>query len=203
MAQVLLLVAPRDFRDEELFDTMAELEHAGHRCVVASRAAGKCKGARGGAVVATVAHADADASGYDAVVFVGGTGAHTYFDDAAALGLARDAWEANKVVGAICIAPTILARAGLLADKRATVFGSEVEALRAGGAHYEGPGVVTDGSIVTASGPDQARAFGKALVKALAAAAAAATASTKSTTATTTTTTAPADQSPSIDMRSG
>ena len=101
------------------------------------------------------------------MVFVGGPGARTYFDDSNAFSVARDAYEADLIVGAICIAPAILAGAGLLADKRATVFDTEVRALRSGGAHYEGPGVVIDGKLITASGPDQALAFGKALVRAL------------------------------------
>jgi protease I len=167
MARVLFIVAPEDFRDEELFDPKAELERVGHTCVIASRKAGMCSGVRGRKTVAKVALADADPSDYAAVVFVGGPGARTYFDDPVALGLARDAYEGDKVVGAICIAPAILAAAGLLADKRATAFQTEARALRAGGAHYEGPGVVVDGKLITASGPDEAVAFGRALVRAL------------------------------------
>jgi len=167
MARILFVVAPEDFRDEELFEPKAELEHAGHTCVIASRRVGTCTGLRGRRTVAKVALADADANDYAAVVFVGGPGARTYFDDSAAFSLARDAFEADKVVGAICIAPTILASAGLLADKRATAFYTEARAVRAGGAHYEGPSVVVDGKLITATGPDQALAFGKALVRAL------------------------------------
>ncbi len=167
MSRVLFVVAPKDFRDEELFEPKAELERAGHTCIIASREAGTCLGSRGRRTVASVALRDVDATNYSAVVFVGGPGARTYFDDSLAFAIARDAFEADLIVGAICVAPVILASAGLLADKRATVFDTEVHALRAGGAHYQGPGVVIDGKLITASGPDEAIWFGKALVRAL------------------------------------
>jgi len=70
-------------------------------------------------------------------------------------------------VGAICIAPGILARAGILKDKKATVFPSEIETLKREGAHYSALPVVIDGKIVTADGPEAAEGFGKALVKTL------------------------------------
>jgi len=71
------------------------------------------------------------------------------------------------VVGAICIAPGILARAGILKGRKATVFPSEIEALKRNGAFYTALPVVIDGRIVTASGPEAAEEFGKALVKTL------------------------------------
>jgi len=65
------------------------------------------------------------------------------------------------MVAAICIAPVILANAGLLKKKNATVFKSEIAAIEAKGAVYSGSGVTVDGNLITASGPDQAKQFGK------------------------------------------
>ncbi len=167
MARVLMVIAPRDFRDEELFDTRAGLERAGHTCVIASSAARTCSGTRGRRARATQAIDQVDTAEFDVVVFVGGPGAAVFFDDPAALEIARTMHRQHKVVAAICIAPTVLARAGVLRGKRATAFESEIGDLRAVGATYMGPGVVVDGSIVTASGPDRAVAFGKAIARLL------------------------------------
>jgi len=167
MGRALLVVAPRDFRDEELFDTKAELEHAGHTCVIASHTIGRCTGIRGRTTRAEIAIDEVDVGDYDAVVFVGGPGARVFFSDAAATTLARAAYDAGKVVGAICIAPVILALAGVLHERRATAFPSDIAELRYGGARYAGPGVTSDGKVITASGPEHAVAFGKALVRAL------------------------------------
>lgn len=168
MGRVLMVVAQERFRDEELFETRAVLERAGHACEVASRSAGDCSGVRGGHVDATLALGAVDASRYDAVVFVGGPGAQGLFDDADAQRVAREAAEAGEVVAAICVAPVILANAGLLRGRRATAFHSELGALSARGAALQGEGVVVDGRIVTASGPAEARAFGRAISTALA-----------------------------------
>ena len=72
------------------------------------------------------------------------------------------------MLGAICVAPVILARAGVLAGRRATVFPSERSVLLARKALPQKQDVVIDGKVVTASGPAHAASFGQALVQLLA-----------------------------------
>ncbi len=165
---VLMVVAPSEFRDEEFAEPRALLERAGHRVVVASRSAGPCRGTLGATVQATLALAEVHADRFDAAVFVGGRGAETYFDDPEAHRVAVAFARAGKVLGAICIAPAILARAGVLAGRRATVYPSERAVLQAHRALPQRQDVVIDGRIVTASGPAHAAAFGRALVQVLA-----------------------------------
>jgi len=167
MSRVLFVIAPRNFRDEELFETKAVLESHHHRCTIASETPGICEGARGRSVSATKAISAVDTRDYDAVVFVGGPGATVLFDDPAARHVARAMYDEGKTVAAICIAPTVLARAGLLRGKRATSFPSEENELVNGGAQFCERGVVVDGTIVTASGPSEAHAFGVALSREL------------------------------------
>jgi putative intracellular protease/amidase len=71
------------------------------------------------------------------------------------------------VVGAICIAPTILARAGLLTDLDATAFPTERDELIRGGAHFVADPVVGAGRVFTANGPGSAELFGWRLAAAL------------------------------------
>jgi protease I len=78
-----------------------------------------------------------------------------------ALRLAREADEGAKVLGAICLAPVILANAGVLRNRRATVAGTEARTIEAAGATYTGPGVTVDENIVTANGPKSSTAFGQ------------------------------------------
>jgi protease I len=162
-----MIVAQDHFRDEELFQTRAAIEGAGHSCVVASHSPGLCSGTRGGTANADTSIDDVDVRLFDAVVFVGGPGARSFFTNSTALRIAREANRAAKVVAAICIAPVVLANAGLLRGKHATAFSSETPLLEQAGAAVQRPGVVTDGNIVTASGPEVARAFGMAIVRAL------------------------------------
>jgi protease I len=162
-----MVIAPAVFRDEEYEHPKEVLEARGAMVVTASRSAGTCTGKLGAMAEATLPLADADAAEYDAVVFVGGSGAETYFDDPIAQELARDAHALGRVVAAICIAPSILARAGLLDSVRATAFGSQEDDLRRHGARWTGSPIEIDGRIITANGPAAARDFGVAIADAL------------------------------------
>jgi len=168
-----MVIAPSNFRDEELLDTKRVLESAGVNVMVASRTTAESRGMFGALARPNIALDRARAADFDAVVFVGGSGAKAYFDDRVAHSLARDAAGAGKLVAAICIAPSILARAGLLRGRRATVWddqgpsGPFVGNLRAGGATFTGEEVVRDGLFVTANGPKAAEKFGRMLVESL------------------------------------
>lgn len=163
MSHVLMVIAPEVFRDEEYAAPKEVLEASGTRVTTASLYTGTCHGKLGMSAEATVALGDAHATDYDAVVFVGGGGAQVFFDDPDAHALARDTAGLGHVVGAICIAPSVLARAGLLNGVRATAFPSQREDLIAHGAVWSDGPVEVDGRIVTANGPDAARDFGLAL----------------------------------------
>lgn len=69
--------------------------------------------------------------------------------------------ENNKIIGAICAAPFILGRKGLLEGKNATCFPGFEDELK--GANVLEDGVVTDGNIVTAKGAGVAWEFGAAI----------------------------------------
>jgi protease I len=164
LGKVLMVVAPKNFRDEEYQKPRQVLEQAGFEIEVASRGVLEAEGMFG-----TKAKIDKDITqinidDYLGVIFVGGTGAAVYFEDQNALNLAKTAFEKGKVVGAICIAPSILANAGILEGKKATAFSTEQENLTLRRAQYTGEPVTVDGKIVTANGPGAAEEFGKRLV---------------------------------------
>lgn len=71
-------------------------------------------------------------------------------------------------IAAICAAPTLLAREGLLRGKKATCYPSLVGELRDGGAKVQSRKVVVDGDIVTSMGAGTSAEFAFALVRLLA-----------------------------------
>ena len=71
--------------------------------------------------------------------------------------------EKGKVVSAICLAPVILANAGVLKGRKATVSGQEAKAIEAKGAVYTQPGVTVDGNIVTGNAPKSSKLFGETI----------------------------------------
>lgn len=170
--QVLMVVAPRDFRDEEYQEPFTALTAAGARVTVASKSVGKATGVAGTQVEATLAAAQADPKGYDMVVFVGGPGMVAYLQDPDFIKLAQAAGEAHKRLAAICVAPAILANAGLLKGVPATSWPDQLATLKAKGAvmQSEKAFVVSarHGEIITASGPEAAKDFAGELVRALA-----------------------------------
>jgi protease I len=156
-----MIIAPERFRDEELFITKEKLEKAGHTTVSASIAKGICRGSRGGFATATIALPEIQIQNYDAVVFVGGRGSKIYYANSDALRIAKEMYERGKVTTAICLAPVILANAGVLKGKKATVAGTEAKTIESKGAIYTGPGVMVDGNIVTGNAPKSSRLFGQ------------------------------------------
>ena len=167
MKSVLMVIAPQQFRDEEYARPRAILEERGAWVETASTRPGQCHGKLGMATKADLALRDADPADYAAVIFVGGGGAEVFFDDSAAHKLAQAMHEAGKVVAAICIAPSVLAHAGLLTGVSATAFSSQEEDLRAHGAIWTGKPVTVDGTIITANGPEASRLFGRAVAEAI------------------------------------
>jgi len=163
----LLVIAPETFRDEEYAEPKRLLEAAGVEVTTASVEPGACRGRFGLEVYADVALRDVDPASFGAVAFIGGGGAKVYFDDPEAHRVARGALDAGRVLGAICIAPSILGRAGLLVGVSVTSFSSEEADLVAHGARWTGRPVEVEGRIVTANGPESATLFGEELLRAL------------------------------------
>jgi protease I len=163
----VMIIAHRNFRDEELMEPKAALEAKGVKVTVACSRLAKAEGMLGAAVTPDVLLKDVKAADYDAVIFVGGPGASEYFDDATAHKIAQDAVAQGKVLGAICIAPATLANAGVLRGKNATCYSSQSRALEKNGAMYTRAPVQRDGKIITAEGPSAAGKFGEAIIEAL------------------------------------
>jgi protease I len=164
----VLIIASKNFRDEELFETKRVLDEAGVEMVIASTKTTVLKGMLGGKAKAAILVSELSVDDYDAIIFIGGSGAKEYFRSPVALNIAREAVDKKKVLAAICIAPTVLANAGVLTGVRATSFLSERVKLQKAGALYTGAPVERDGLIITASGPMASSQFGRAIADILA-----------------------------------
>jgi protease I len=161
MANVVMVIAPKMFRDEEYAEPKRVLESRGATVVTASVAPGECIGKLGMRATAEISVAEAATRTWDAAVFIGGAGAAVFFDDPAAHELARRTRDAGVVLAAICIAPSTLAHAGLLDGVKATAFPSQMEDLIEHGALWTGERVTADGLLVTGNGPEAATEFGE------------------------------------------
>lgn len=165
--KILMIIASNNFRDEEYRNPREIFEKDGAKVIVASSRKREITGMLGMKVTPDILLNEVNIDDYDAVIFVGGTGSSEYWDNKEAHNIARSAYEKGKVIGAICIAPITLTRAGLLQGKRATVFSSEIENLKNGGAVYTDESVSVDGTIVTGNGPTAAKEFGEKIAELL------------------------------------
>jgi protease I len=166
-SKILMVIAPDQFRDEELLTPKQVLSDAGAEVTVASTKMGEAKGMLGASVSPDIILADAHAKDYHAVIVVGGMGSPQYlWHDQRLHALVKEMNRDGKVVAAICLSGAALANAGVLAGKRATVWSmpESIKALKDGKAQYVEEPVVQDGKIITADGPSAAQQFAETIV---------------------------------------
>jgi len=162
MARILMWIAQKGFRDEELFIPLEHLRSKGHDVSVVSHRFGKAE-SKFGRIFDVDSLADQDISKLDAFLLVGGPGTYDYVDDDALHRAIREAYGSGILVGAICYSPNILARAGVLEGKKSAV--SSDATLTQEGAVCTGNSVEVDGRIITADGPESALDWAVAIDK--------------------------------------
>ena len=166
--KVVIIIASDNFRDEEFSNTKKALQEHGVDVTVASSKLSESHGARGLIKVKPeILVSKININDYDGITFIGGIGAKEYFNDTVTHKLATDAYAKGKIVSAICIAPVILANAGLLNKKHFNVWPSEVKTVEAKGGIFSSKPVVIDGNIITAQDVDAATEFGTKIAEKL------------------------------------
>lgn len=170
--KVLMVIAPEQFRDEELQVPRQAFEAQGWHVDTASTQTGVAEGMLGAkeniAKDLNMVEPDAQKGAYDAAVVVGGMGSPTHLWDNQQLHrILQAVHQHNKVIASICLSGGVLAKAGLLKGKQATVWEmpESLQALKEGGAQYTGQPVTVDGNIVTANGPEAAQAFANSVIE--------------------------------------
>lgn len=171
MATILLLIAQKCFQSKEYSDTKRTLEDAGHTVVTGSNERGFARSNMDEDVAVDVALRDVHISDYDGVFAIGGPGALTSLDNGETVRIMTEAKAGGTIpYGAICIAPRILLKAGLLEKVRVTGWDNDGKfgtLCENGGAIHELRPVMCDGRVITANGPQSAKEFGEAICRAL------------------------------------
>ena len=151
--KAVMIIAQSNFRDEELLKPKEVLEKNGVIVTVASSSLKESTGMLGAKVKPNILFTNINVADYDAVIFVGGSEQANIGITQLLIKLRMTQTMPKKLVGAICIAPVTLAKAGLLANKKATTYSSTVNDIKSAGAKYTGADVERDGNVITASGP--------------------------------------------------
>ena len=168
--KILIAVAPEKFRDEELAEPIAAFQKAGIEFDIASTRRGSCTGMMGAKTTATLSFDDVDPKQYEGLVIVGGAGSQTHlWGDEMLIPIVNIFHQRGKVLAAICLAPVVLARAGILKGKKATYYENPAsfKEMRIGKAVIVDTPVVREGRVITANGPSASKAFADEIVHAL------------------------------------
>ncbi len=165
MAVVVFLAT--GFEEIEAMGIVDTLRRAGIEVVIAGLQTGAIEGGHGVKVVPDRQIEEVNIEDFDAVILPGGSPGYVNLgNDKRVLDAVRKAFELGKVVAAICGAPSVLAKAGILEGKKATIYPGLETALA--GAKHINERVVVDGKIITSQGPGTALEFGVKLVEILA-----------------------------------
>jgi 4-methyl-5(b-hydroxyethyl)-thiazole monophosphate biosynthesis len=167
VSRVLVPLA-KGFEEIEAVTVIDLLRRAGIEVVTAGLGPGPVTGSHG---IEVTPDTDLDAvlgQAFDLVALPGGMpGAANLAADTRLLALLCQMATSGRITAAICAAPGVLAKAGLLAGKRATSYPGFLSAENAPGTILSEDPVVEDGLVITSRGPGTAMDFALALIERL------------------------------------
>ncbi len=164
---VLMVIAMKDFRDEEFKEPYDLFTKSGIKVTVASTDTTPAKGMLGMIVKPDITLEQVNPDSFDVLVVVGGTGCEALWDNATLHEIVQNFNDAKKTIAAICIAPVVLAHAGILKDMKATAYPAVKDEIGQCGATYTGTDVEVSGNIITCSGPKAAKDFATTILNTL------------------------------------
>jgi 4-methyl-5(b-hydroxyethyl)-thiazole monophosphate biosynthesis len=164
---MILVFLANGFEETEAVAPIDILRRNGREVVTVGIGEEVITSAHGVTVVPDVTEVDITMSDdIEMIVLPGGMPGTLNLEKSRAVQDALDYCAANgRFIGAICAAPSILGRKGLLKGRKATCFPGFEELLD--GAQFTGEPVEADGNIITARGAGVALEFGLKLVEVL------------------------------------
>ncbi len=156
------------FEEIEAVTIIDVLRRAGIEVLVASLDENALvEGAHGLIIQSTIELKNIDISGLDMIVLPGGwRGTHALAENENIIKILQEMNAKGKDIGAICAAPYVLYKAGVLGEKY-TCYPSVEEEIREEGYIGDGAMVVEDKNILTSRGPATALCFALHIVKKL------------------------------------
>jgi len=150
LKKVLVYLAP-GFEEIEAVTIIDLLRRANIEVTVAGINEKVVTGSHGITVISDISLEQVDPAEYDYLVLPGGQpGTNNLKNNTKVLESIKNFMQDNKLIGAICAAPTVLFQAGILEKRRITSYPSEKAVFTS--AVYEESSVVKDGNIITSRG---------------------------------------------------
>jgi protease I len=164
--RVLIFAGPL-FEDIELLYPLYRFREEGAEVVVAGLGDREYLGKKGHPVDVDTDVELVSSGEFDAVLIPGGYLPDHLRRSEKVLEIVREAFDAGKLVAAICHGPWVPVSAGILKGKRATSFWSIRDDVANAGAEWVDQEVVVDENLITSRQPADLGAFCRAIIDAL------------------------------------
>ena len=163
-----IVIFTEGFEEIEGLSIVDILRRADIPCQTIATKKGLITGAHGVSIQPDGFIKDLDLDDIDVVILPGGSpGYLNLAEDENVLNIIRKMNEKGKIIAAICASPFVLVKAGILKNRKATIYpGMEDEIINAGGIVQDNV-VVIDENIITSRGPATAIPFALSLVEVL------------------------------------
>ncbi|MBM4171565.1 MAG: DJ-1/PfpI family protein [Ignavibacteria bacterium] len=155
---VLLFLPAQNFNEQEYLIILNALESLNVKIFIASDANTLCVGSNGLKVKNDVQLYNVHEFNFNGLILIGGSGIKSYFNNDRLRSIVKKFAEKRKPTAAICGAPIILAKAGLLKDKATCHIDYKTELEREGVQYLDQP-VVANKNIITGQCPSSAPEF--------------------------------------------
>jgi putative intracellular protease/amidase len=166
-SKILFVVAHEGYNSIEYSVPKKILNDAGYTVVTASDKEGTATASDGNSLSVDIPLHKVQPALYEGIFFIGGPGALKHLDNETSYSIIKTADNAKKLLGAICIATRILAKADVLKGKQATGWNGDGELATVYQEHdvrYVNQSVAVDETFITATNPDAAHEFGEQIL---------------------------------------
>ncbi len=165
---IAVVIPPKEFRDEEYIGLLNLLKKVNAKVVIVSTTKEEVIGMLGKEkALPEMLVSELNPAEFDGLVILGGTGTKNHLWRNKELEqIVFEFSRYSKPIGAIQLAPVILANSGIVHGRRMTVYKSfeTLKFLQSGGVNFLDRGLVIDGNIVTANGPKMIELFSKTFI---------------------------------------
>jgi protease I len=160
----LIFLPKKDFNEEEFTIVRNRLLKSGKQVFITSDDHSVCSGSKGMKVKSDTSLYNVNVNNFGAFILIGGSGSRIYWKNEALHKIIKKFFDAKKITAAICSSPIILAKAGILQNKKATCYSEDKLELIDSGIDYQEKNVVVDENIVTADNAHSALQFAEAVL---------------------------------------
>lgn len=167
MTASVLVPLAEGFEELETVSLVDLLRRAGLQVSIAALGQLQVTGSHGIRITADCLLAQVLTETFDLIVLPGGPASTVLRDDPRLIELLQRQYQQQRFIGAICAAPMVLAKAGLLQNHRATSYPGVLDPADPANGLQTDQAIEQDGLILTSRGPGTALDFSLVLIELL------------------------------------